>query len=432
MKKADLLKLAVLSKRYEEKNWITNAFAVSKPAPNKQSKYLDIIYGPVNVQVITGDGNFEVVTDADPKEPLFSFKDRVLIDSNWCANVREPLETSIGNLIFNLCCMVPNFGTKLPFVSGKVKVSAIEDKIAPILKDDDEYSEEDKISIFVSEYTKFLDSLQYITELSQLCVYAATEKNIQSAPGIQEYRSKLIKEYGDKLNDLTILKEFEQKLQDYDEEYLKDDPTNGVFLSGKTKNVARKKLFIMIGTETGFSGNQDIKPILTSLSDGWNTEPETFTAMMNATRSGSFSRGAETVKGGVAAKVLLRAGSNFKVIVDSDCKTDIGFTRVFTEFSKKQLEGRYVKIGSSWKLVKDEADITPLLNKAITIRSPMYCKLEGDRVCKLCAGEKLSQIPTGLTIPITDISFTLLYTSMGAMHGKALLTTEIDINKILS
>ena len=70
-----------------------------------------------------------------------------------------------------------------------------------------------------------------------------------------------------------------------------------------------------MGAEGGnFTDKVTITPVINSLQEGWPTDPVEFTAMMNGLRYASFSRGSETVKGGVSAKYLLRAGNNFKIV----------------------------------------------------------------------------------------------------------------------
>ena len=427
MKKLEFLKLAISNNKHLEKKWVITAFSVTQPTDSKR-KAGDIICTATGYFFVpfSEDEKLLFIEDAVPNEPLFRFLDPITIDSAWAMNATSTIETTIGNLLFNLICMVTSFKDKVPFITGKVVVSKIEDLVAPILKDDPEDGVFQPNQIYVSEYVSFVNSLRYLVGFSQLCVVSATIKNIQIATGLTEFKKQLIEKYGDTLKDPIEFLKFQKELEAFDEDYLKDDPSMRSFMSGKVKNIARKKLFLTIGSEQTFDSDINPVAISNSLHDGWPTDPTQYTAMMNTNRSGIFSRGAETVKGGVAAKVLLRSASNFRV-TDQDCGTKTGITRVYDNTSIYNLVGRYILGDKGPVLVETEEIAKTLIGKSISVRSPMYCLLKGDRLCKTCAGTRLASIPTSLTTPLTDIAAIILATSMKAMHGKVLKTADIDL-----
>jgi hypothetical protein len=360
--------------------------------------------------------------------PLYSFKEIIPVDATWCMNITAPIETTIGRLLFNLLCLVPAFDTRIPYINGPAVVSKIEDIIAPKLQNTPPAGTERSTEyIYVDEYIRFADSLQYISSLSQITCWAATEKNIRAPDGIKAFKAKLITKYGDSLKDPVQLAAFEAELRDYDEAFMKGDPSNGTFVAGKVKNIARKKMFLSIGSEKGFTETLEAAPILNSLDEGWPTDPEQFTVLMNSSRSASYSRGSETVKGGVSAKVLLRAANNFRII-DTDCQSKLGITRTFDDSNIEQLVGRYI-LTPSLVLVEKTTDAVNYLNRDIIVRSPMWCQMPGDTICKVCSGVKLAQFPTGITIPVTEISSIILAASMAAMHAQVLSTATIDVQK---
>jgi hypothetical protein len=127
---------------------------------------------------------------------LFSFLEDGQIDSSWCVSAKEPVTTKLGNLLVNLICLVEAFGAKYPFITGKIKVSDIEDKLAKTLTDTPKDGETRRDDVFyVDEMLVFTKHLSFLEALSPLCVYAATPKNIVGAPGINEYKAQLLKEY---------------------------------------------------------------------------------------------------------------------------------------------------------------------------------------------------------------------------------------------
>lgn len=431
MKKLDYLRLALDKKLYAKKAWLISAFSVAKDAPGEP--YMGkLLPKPWGFSFLTADGQEEKIDDAVPNERLFSFQDRLMVDSGWSPNIKEPVETSIGNVLFNHISILSSFGPKHPFPLGRVSVGKLEEKIAEKLKSTPKDGEERSTEYYyVDEYIKFVDSLQFLSTLTQITTYAATPKGIIAPSGIEEFKQQLIAKYGDTLSDPVVLAKFEAELLAYDDQFLKDDPANGAFLSGKIKHTARKKMFLAMGSEQNFTGSQKAVPVTNSLKEGWPTDPERFTAAMNGLRIGSFSRGAETVKGGVSAKYLLRAANNFK-IVDTDCGSMLGIRRNYDEANIESLVGRYVISGSTSKLVENKEQAGNYLGQRLAVRSPMYCKLKGDSICKVCAGVKFAQFPTGVTIPLTEISAIILTASLKMMHVSNTTTAELRLEKSLT
>lgn len=433
MKKQDYYKLAIKARKFEKKAWIVSAFAMTHlKTTSADLQPFDLFAMEKTYGFRNESGQPEPIEDAALTSPLFRFLDPIAVDKSWVKNAPvRPTETTYGNILFNACATEFAFGEKVDFVFGKVNLSKIEDQIAKVLTNDGDPLKTPR-HIYVHEYVKFVDALQYILGLASLCVVSATEKNIQIAPGLEEFKKQLIKKYGTSLNDPTTYVQFEKELTDFDNAYLKGDPSLRGFLSGKVKNVARKKMYLTIGTEQGFKAGVMADPVVNSLHEGWpSKDPKQFTALMNSLRVGSFSRGNETMRGGVAAKILLRAASNFKITID-DCGTKLALSRVYKDYDVENLVGRYILQGQGFKEIETIEQAKAFTGKSVKVRTPMYCKVPGDAICKVCAGKKLSEIPTGLTIPLTDISAVILKTSLKAMHGKVLSSQEIEISEVFS
>lgn len=431
MKRLDYLKAALQAKYFTQRAWMISAFAVSKPTSSERKPGV-IIPEPWGYSVVLDDGTVEKLDDVQPGIPVFGFKERITIDPSWAENAQAGTETTIGNLLFNAIAILPTFGKKFPFPIGSVEVSKLEEQIAPKLQSTPESEDKRLDSVYyVDEYLKFVDALQYLKSLTQLTTIAVTRRSILPPTGRDKFKQELLKKYDGKLTDPVELAKFEKELLAFDNEYLKGDPADGTFVKGKIKHTARKKLFLDVGAEVSFDNGSKVTPIINSLSEGWSTEPKEFVATMNGLRAGSFSRGAETVKGGVSAKYLLRAANNFK-IEDTDCGTKLGIRRQYdNESDGKKLIGRYLVTTKDPVLVKKE-DLGNYLAKALVVRSPMYCKLKGDAICKVCAGDKLFQYPTGLTIPLTEVSAIILTSSLKKMHVSGVTTAKMDLKSALS
>ena len=437
MNRVEYLLAALRAKCYTKRAWVVSAFAVTAEAPDEYKKdpypfrIVQLPTGPMYVDPFKN-GDLSPIVGAKHGEPVFTFDDEVTVDSSVCANVQGQIDTCLGNLIYNLCCIVPAFKTKVGFQTSKISIPKFEDMIAPLLTDNPkEGEEENPKAIYCYEWEIYGKNLSsYINSLANLCVWAATEKVVSPPEGIEKFKAELNKKYEGKLHDPIQLNAYEKELADFDDNYLKGDPATRGFLTGKVRNVARKKMFLCLGAEAGFVQSQEAKPVINSLNEGWSNKPEDFVQMLSASRYGSFSRGSETVKGGVSAKVIIRALNNV-LVVDEDCGTKVGVARIFSNDDISQLAGREVKIGNSWKLVTRD-EVNSFVNKPLMVRSPLYCKSEPQRVCKHCTGERLSVNPKGIANAGTELSGIILIAFLKKMHGSVLALSRMDWKTSLS
>lgn len=435
MKKLDYLKLAIGWKAFYKKAWMISVFAVTR---EKEGAYVAdpypgrIIRDQFGLSFVMTDGSIVKIEDSKPNEPLFKMEDRLVIDHTWASNCSKSVETSIGTLLANHICLIACFKNKIPYMVGKVSIPQIEtiivDRFASNPPEGQPRSDD---LIYVDEYMLLGKSIEFLKTLLQLCAYAATPKGLVPPTGLAEKKKELAIKYAGQLTDPVKLSQYEGELLKFDDDFLKDDPSYGKFTKGKIQHTARKKLFLSVGAEQGFTDTNKVVPITESLVDGWSQDPEKFTSMMNGLRSGSYSRGSETIKGGVAAKYMLRAANNFR-IVDINCGSKLGLDRLYNKDNVYNLVGRTLIFGVKQIHVEKDTDTGNYLNNVLWVRSPMFCKLAGDNICKVCAGDNLARYSTGVTIPLTEISAILLSASLKAMHTSGMKTAELDIGTALS
>ena len=435
MKKLDYLKYAIQQKLYSKKAWMISLFSVFQEGESswKEDPYKGrLVNQPWGLSFVNESGELEKIDDSKQMTPLFTPADRLMVDNSWASNCKESVETSVGTLLFNHICLITCFGNKLDYMVGRISVAQVEAEIVPRLKSNPKPGEaRNDVDIYVDEYIALGRSFEYLKGMLQLCAYAATPKGLVAPTGIKEFKAQLNRKYEGKLTDPVQMAAYEAELKKFDDEFMKDDPTYGKFTSGKVANISRKKLFLTVGSETGFKETAEIIPVTNSLQEGWPTDPVEYTSMMNGIRTGSYARGAETVNGGVAMKYMLRAANNFK-IKSEDCGSKLGIRRLYTKANASSLVGRTLIDAGKQILVENENQLGNYLGKVLTVRSPMYCKMEGDTLCKVCTGEKLGRYETGLTIPLTEISSILLAASMAKMHTSGLSSAEMDLSEILS
>jgi len=438
MKRLDYLKLALEKRLYASQDWIIRCFAIMRQTTESDIKgsvyFLMPVLQPFGYGYVNENGTITPFDDKpDVATPLFSFNERLTVGPDWAINLQQETETSIGNLLVNAIAVIEAFQDKFPFQLGQLSIEKFESIIVSRLKDTPINNDERrKEFLYVDEYLRFTDAMSYIRDLSHLVSRTATRKNIRKSDGIDDFKKQLLIKYKGRLNDPVVLAQFEGELKAYDDAYMADDPTNNKFVKGKIKNIARKKLFLTLGQGLSFTEGGEKTPIINSLSDGWSTDPKDITAMVNDARMASYFRGAETVKGGVSAKTLLRAANNFRIWKDrsdlpTNCGSKFGMKRVYNSKNIKQLVGKTLILESSSKFIETDEEAGNYLGKLLSVRSPMYCTLSGDVICEVCAGKKLSTLPTGLSIPLTEISAIIMTSSMKRMHGVVLSTAKITL-----
>lgn len=442
MKKLDYLKLALnKSTLFNDKRWLVSLLAIMMPLDQSKDKEASIPY--FLIKTLTGmsfvlpndngETTLEPIDDYKQNQPLFTVRDVIEADSTWAKNIKEKQTTQLGNLIVNAVGACFCFPEKMAFINGVINTKTLEEKIAPILVDDPEdgqFNPNEK-GIYVSEMIKFNDQIHFLNNIAEIISVTATPKNIVAAPNMAAARKKILAEYGDSITDPVKLAEVESALQAVDDEYLKDDPSSKVFIKGKIKNIGRKKMYVIFGDEAGFEEKTKATPVTTSLDQGWDVDPAKYPNYINALRSGAYSRGAETIKGGVVSKTLLRAFGGFKV-TPKDCGSKLGFTRVIKKGFLTNLVGRSIQVGSSWKVVEDIKEAGTYLGKSVTVRSPMYCKADGEWICSSCLTDYYKNSANSIPITVLEVGAVILGMFMAAMHGKVLSTVDVEIEELCS
>jgi hypothetical protein len=446
MKKLDYFKEAIsYSKIYENKEWYIKCFNILlKDDLNDEWKNnpvrFDIVKKPDGIYYVdivqnnneTPEYTLIKIDDAIPNEALLNFTDPIEIKANFLPNVKVDTQTLIGNVIINAAAIVPCFGDKIEFINGSIVTSTLESIIVPkINKRHGEFDKERPGEISLKSFLEFVDRISFFTNISKTTVLPATEKSITVSKDFQKKKAELLKKYEGKLNDPVEVVKYEKELLDLHKEYLKDDPTYGKMLSGKVLNVASKRMFLSFGDERTFENKKEAKPVLTSLEEGWDTSEDVYKNYINSLRSGSYARGAETVKGGVAAKVLLRSIGGLKVQT-TPCDTKRGLVRTFNEKDYVKLVDRFVKSNGQWKHIENQDDAKQYIGKEVEVRSPMWCTATDNSICYACLAERYKEDVNGITTLSLEISNTILYMFMKLMHGVALDTVNIELDDMLT
>lgn len=382
-------------------------------------------------------GKYELLTESVDKvdkqipidRPIFLVKEKITVNNKDVPNLKiQNIETTVGRLIQNFIMVIYPFGSKIDYINHRFMPSDIE-KI--VLKkytlDNPEIEYRDPTKIYFDEYDRYMDACIHLTNLNNLCVPALTYKALTPPPLAKSKLKELMEKYSGKLDDPVVLADIQKVLQQIDRDYIKGDRSEGFLISNKDFDVVRKKLFLMYGEVHGFNKNSRVDFLPLPLSEG--IDYTKLNVYNNDARSGSYSRGMQTVSGGTTVKELLRASANL-AIDEEDCHTDQGLEVRLTSQNMKTYYGLYAIVGNG--VIKlNEKSIIPILNKTVKIRMPSYCRTPGSGLCSVCCGEFLSLHPNGLSAAVAETGNRILYLFMKAMHGKKLSTAKIDIKRLI-
>jgi len=427
MTKRDFFIAAMQAEMYIFRKWVISCFAMTKddvteagyskqywlttPTDSKQRYF----YSPDT------DGETVVIDDSNTSQRLFDFKERITLQPGDLPNVKEVIDTTYGNVLFNAMVLCWAFGDNIPFVKGRVKPSSIEGTIAALLS---------KGIITTAQYVKFMSAIGALAGFTQLCAPAASLKTMTVDPAILKRRDELFLEHADRLGDPAILAAIDKELSEMDKASFVGDSAEDFFIKGKAFDVLRKKAYVSYGEEKGFgesTGKQTI--IKKSLREGLDFSE--MPAIADSARAASFARGNQTALGGESVKYFYRIFQNTN-IAEPDCDTKSGLWWDIDEGNWRTFVGRYMIVTDNAALPIDETIARGAIGKRVHVRSPYLCKTEEPSFCAKCAGDSLSLNPTGVHVAISDVGSTFMLVAMKQMHGVALTTVPYQMKKAIT
>lgn len=262
-----------------------------------------------------------------------------------------------------------------------------------------------------------------------------TEKMLTCTKAINIKKHELIQKYKKELEsgNEIVAKKMEDELIDYAKEYMKDDPSMDMFLSGARGSIGNnfKNMFVMKGVikDPDPNAKQPYKVATSNYIDG--ITPEEYALFANALAAGPYARAAKTANGGYLEKLFINALQHITAGPEgSDCGTQNTITVTLDKKNIKSYMYSYIKEGN--KLIElTSENMNKYIGKTVKIRFSSLCEFKNGIKCHKCIGNawyRLGKTNIGTATP--KIPSTLKNISMKAFHDSVQQFQEIDLNKI--
>lgn len=266
---------------------------------------------------------------------------------------------------------------------------------------------EDRITTDIME--RFLMKTQKCMPYISILAPNYTDKMLTCTRVINKKKKELLDKYRDELeqgNELVANK-MEKELLDFALDYMKDDPSMDMFISGARGSIGNnfKNMFVMKGVikDPDPNAKQKYKVAMSNYIDG--ISPEEYALFANSLAAGPYARAKKTENGGYIEKLFLRAFAHITLDPPgSDCGTKRYKMVHLTEKNIGDFMYMYVIEGS--KLVELTSETkSKYIGKTVKMRFSDLCESKTG-ICNHCmgnlyyrlgkynAGTSLTQIPS--------------------------------------
>lgn len=372
-------------------------------------------------------GEVVYIKNATVEQPLLHCNESIYVPANVIPNIKEPLTTTTGRLIFNQLCVVYPFGDKIPFEDKVIHYKDIEKIISIKLLDEPEDKSQRKAeNIYPEHLDNYYVGTGMVSGLNGICVPSATPYTLTASPKATALAKKLFKEHKHELNDPIVTSKIWAQVKELDMEYVKQDPEYGFLISPKHFDVVRKKMFYCYGEEWSLDG-KEMTFIDKPLSEGLDLD--NLPAIYNGTREGSFSRGGLTALAGERTKNVVRATAGVTVSIH-DCGTTNGLMmRLDPDSAKEYISHSLLISGKTVELTED--NIGSFSGKIVKMRTTAYCGHSENDFCVTCFGKEIIGRENSLSAESGAVTSGFMGTFMSLMHGTVYRTTTYNLDKAL-
>ena len=338
---------------------------------------------------------------------------------------KNAINTTVGIWIFNKYFIEEELIDIFGYINeevGKKTYGKISSTLSHALMEDD---------IDTDIFHRFLMKSQKMMPFVSILSPGFSSKMLTITKVIDKKKKELLKKYEKEIaaGDEKVVAIIEKELLDYAREYLGDDPSMDIYLSGARGSFDNnfKNLFIMRGAIKDPDPLKGYDIVTSNYMEG--VSKEDYVKMCKSLVEGPYARAARTQTGGYWEKLFLSA---FQYVVmdapDSDCGTKRTIEVELTNDNIDQWMYSYVVEGSKFIEITSKTK-DRFIGKKVKLRFSSLCESKTG-ICNKCLGNlyrRLGITNIGTTTPM--IPSKLKNLAMKLFHDSQVKLAEMDVNK---
>lgn len=341
---------------------------------------------------------------------------------------KKPFVTTVGIWIFNKYFIEEDLFDMFKYVN-----KTIDKKMYGKLNNE--------ISVAVLEDRLPLETMKRFNMKTQKCMpYISilapnyTDKMLTCTEVINKKKKELYKKYEEQIkkgNEIAASR-MEKELLDFAIEYMGDDPSMDMFISGARGSIGNnfKNMFVMKGVikDPDPNAKQKYNVAMSNYIDG--ISPDEYALFANSLAAGPYARAKKTENGGYREKLFLRAFQHLTLDPPgSDCGTKRYIEVILTESNIN--EWMYSYIIESSKLVElTSQNKSKYIGKKVKVRFSALCESKTG-ICNKCMGNLYYRLDkTNVGTSLTQIPSVQKNIAMKSFHDSTQSLYDMDLEKI--
>lgn len=341
---------------------------------------------------------------------------------------KKPFVTTVGIWIFNKYFIEEDLFDMFKYVN-----KTIDKKMYGKLNNE--------ISVAVLEDRLPLETMKRFNMKTQKCMpYISilapnyTDKMLTCTEAINKKKKELYKKYEEQIKkgDEIAASRMEKELLDFAIEYMGDDPSMDMFISGARGSIGNnfKNMFVMKGVikDPDPNAKQKYNVAMSNYIDG--ISPDEYALFANSLAAGPYARAKKTENGGYREKLFLRAFQHLTLDPPgSDCGTKRYIEVILTESNINEWMYSYIIEGS--KLVElTSQNKSKYIGKKVKVRFSALCESKTG-ICNKCMGNLYYRLDkTNVGTSLTQIPSVQKNIAMKSFHDSTQSLYDMDLEKI--
>lgn len=341
---------------------------------------------------------------------------------------KKPFVTTVGIWIFNKYFIEEDLFDMFKYVN-----KTVDKKMYGKLNNE--------ISVAVLEDRLPLETMKRFNMKTQKCMpYISilapnyTDKMLTCTEVINKKKKELYKKYEEQIKkgDEIAASRMEKELLDFAIEYMGDDPSMDMFISGARGSIGNnfKNMFVMKGVikDPDPNAKQKYNVAMSNYIDG--ISPDEYALFANSLAAGPYARAKKTENGGYREKLFLRAFQHLTLDPPgSDCGTKRYIEVILTESNINEWMYSYIIEGS--KLVElTSQNKSKYIGKKVKVRFSALCESKTG-ICNKCMGNLYYRLDkTNVGTSLTQIPSVQKNIAMKSFHDSTQSLYDMDLEKI--